>query len=154
MEKIRVLVTTIILIFILDFNISINAQEVKKELITIKEAQLPPAKGDLKTRGISRGPGIIVLSPEAKLTEVKSPLDFKVKFEPRGGVKVDTSSVKVTYLKFPYVDLTERVKSAISENGINLEKAAVPSGEHSIRITVKDADGRESNSVITLVIIK
>ena len=57
-------------------------------------------------------------------------------------------------MKFPYVDLTERVKSGISENGINLEKAAVPSGEHSIRITVKDADGRESNSVITLVIIK
>jgi hypothetical protein len=154
MEKIRVLVTAIIFIFILDFNISIYAQEVKKELITTKEAQLPPAKGDLKTRGISRGPGIIVLSPEDKLTEVKSPFDFKVKFEPRGGVKVDTSSVKVTYLKFPYVDLTERVKSAISENGINLEKAAVPSGEHSIRITVKDVDGRESNSVIALVVVK
>lgn len=154
MKKIRALVSAVIFIFILDFNISINAQEVKKEFITAKEAQLPPAKGDLKTRGISRGPGIIVVLPEAKEKEVKSPFDFKIKFEPRGGVKVDASSVKVTYLKFPYVDLTSRVQPAISENGINLEKAAVPSGEHSIRISVKDADGRESNSVITLVVIK
>ncbi len=26
------------------------------------------------------------------------------------------------------------------------ENAAVPAGEHSVRITVKDADGRESNA--------
>lgn len=33
-----------------------------KPLITDKEAQLPAAKGELKTRGISRGPGVKVMS--------------------------------------------------------------------------------------------
>jgi hypothetical protein len=157
MKKKQILILTAILTFILGFQSPINSKDVKtiiKELITKKEAQLPPAKGDLKTRGISRGPGIILLSPDVNMTDVKSPLDFKVKFEPRGGVKVDASSVQVTYLKFPYVDLTERVKPAISENGINLEKVVVPSGEHLVRITVKDADGRESNFVIKLLVSK
>ena len=67
-------------------------------LITTKESQLPNAQGELKTRGISRGPGIRVVSPE---TEVKSPFDLKVQFEPRGGNKIDPTSVKVTYLKSP-----------------------------------------------------
>jgi hypothetical protein len=157
MKKIKILSLVIISILLLSTQSSVNSKDVKtiiKELITQKEAQLPPAKGDLKTRGISRGPGITVLSPDVSRADVKSPFDFKVKFEPRGGVKVDASSVKVTYLKFPYVDLTERVRPAISENGINLEKAAIPAGEHSVRITVKDADGRESNATVTLVVTK
>lgn len=157
MKKVKILVLTIIFSLILSFQNYADSKDVKtiiKELITPKEAQLPAAKGDLKTRGISRGPGIIILSPDGTLADVKSPFDFKVKFEPRGGIKVDPSSVKVTYLKFPYVDLTERVKSSISETGINLEQAAVPAGEHSVRITVKDADGRESNAVVTLVVSK
>ena len=157
MRKIKILSLVIISTLLLSAQSSVNSKDVKtiiKELITQKEAQLPPAKGDLKTRGISRGPGITVLSPDVSLADVKSPFDFKVKFEPRGGVKVDASSVKVTYLKFPYVDLTERVRPAISENGISLEKAAIPAGEHSVRITVKDADGRESNATVTLVVTK
>ena len=127
---------------------------VAADLITLKEAQLPNAKGELKTRGISRGPGIVLLSPKDISAEVKSPFDFKVQFEPRGGVKIDPASVKVTYLKFPYIDLTERVKTTISANGIDFPKAAVPAGEHSVKITVKDVDGRESNNIINLVVIK
>lgn len=129
-----------------------------KELIFPKESQLPSAKGKLKTRGISRGPGIKVLSPDVSVSEVKAeiktPFDLKVAFEPRGGVKIDPNSVKVTYLKFPYVDLTDRLKPGISENGIDFPKANVPSGEHSVRINVKDVDGRESSLVVTLVAVK
>jgi len=147
MKKIKILIILLMSLMFINF---VNA----RELITAKEAQLPPAKTDLKTRGISRGPGIVVISPDSSLSEVKSPFDFLVKFEPRGGVKVDSSTVKITYLKFPYVDLTERVKTAISEQGINFPKAMVPTGEHSVRITVKDIDGRESNSVVNLVVNK
>lgn len=134
--------------------LSLSAPVFSKPLITSKEAQLPAAKGELKTRGISRGPGIKVVSPDVAAGEVKSPFDFKVQFESRGGNKIDPQSVKITYLKFPYVDLTDRVKLAISESGIDFPKAEVPAGEHAIRITVKDTDGRESNSVVTLTVNK
>lgn len=122
-------------------------------LITVKEAALPPAAGTLATRGISRGPAIKLASPEAD-TPVVAPFDFKVNFEPRGDAKIDPSSVKVVYMKSPFVDLTPRLKSVISANGIDFAKADVPAGTHTIRITVKDSEGRETNSVVNLVVNK
>lgn len=122
-------------------------------LISAKEASLPPASGALATRGISRGPAIKLASPEAD-TPVVAPFDFRVTFEPRGDAKIDLSSVKVVYMKSPFVDLTPRLKNAISANGIDFAKADVPPGTHTIRVTVKDTDGRETNSVLNLVVTK
>ena len=126
---------------------------VAASLISAKEAALPPASGALATRGISRGPAIKLASPEAD-TPVAAPFDFKVNFEPRGDAKIDPSSVKVVYMKSPFVDLTPRLKSAISANGIDFAKADVPPGTHTIRVTVKDTEGRETNSVLNLVVNK
>ena len=122
-------------------------------LISAKEAALPAASGALATRGISRGPSVKLISPEAD-TPVSSPIDFKVHFEARGEGKIDPASVKVMYMKSPFVDLTPRLKNSISTNGIDFAKAEVPPGSHTIRVTVKDADGRETNSVFTLVVSK
>jgi hypothetical protein len=77
-----------------------------------------------------------------------APFDFKINFEARGDTKIDPSSVKVVYMKSPFVDLTPRLKSAISANGIDFAKADVPPGTHAIRVTVKDTEGRETNSVL------
>jgi hypothetical protein len=123
-------------------------------LITPKEAQMPAASGELKTRGIARGPSIKVISPDVTAPEIKGPFDLKVVFESRGGNKIDASAVKVTYLKATAVDLTPRLKGAITEGGINFAKAEVPPGEHAVKITVKDVDGRESNTVMNFVVGK
>jgi hypothetical protein len=123
------------------------------QLISAKEAALPSASGTLATRGISRGPSVKLVSPEAD-TPVSSPIDFKVHFEARGEGKIDPNSVKVVYMKSPFVDLTPRLKGAISAQGIDFAKADVPPGSHAIRVTVKDADGRETNSVFTLNVTK
>lgn len=131
----------------------ISQMAISAPLISPKEAALPPAAGTLATRGISRGPAIKLASPEAD-TPVTAPFDFKVNFEPRGDAKIDPSSVKVVYMKSPFVDLTPRLKSAISANGIDFAKADVPPGTHTIRVTVKDSEGRETNSVLNLVVNK
>ena len=122
-------------------------------LISAKEAALPAASGTLSTRGISRGPSVKLASPEAE-TPVTSPIDFKIKFEARGDGRIDPNSVKVVYMKSPFVDLTPRLKNAITASGIDLANAEVPPGTHTIRVTVKDADGRETNSVFTLIVSK
>jgi len=122
-------------------------------LITSKEAALPAASGTLATRGISRGPAVKLNSPEAD-TPISSPFDFKVLFEARGEGRIDPKSVKVVYMKSPFVDLTPRLKSVITPTGINFSKAEVPPGTHTIRITVKDMDGRETNQVVTIVVNK
>ena len=130
---------------------SVNSQAAP--LITPTEAALPAASGAMATRGITRGPAVKLVSPQTDHA-VKGPFDWKVQFEARGGEKIDPSSVKVTYVKSPFVDLTPRIQSAISAEGINFEKAEVPPGEHVLRITVKDSAGRETNSTMTLKVEK
>ena len=56
------------------------------------------------------------------------------------------------YMKSPFVDLTPRLKNAISASGIDFSKADVPPGNHMIRVTVKDSEGRETNSVLNVVV--
>ena len=121
-------------------------------LITAKEAALPPAT-KVVTRGISRGPSIKFVTPTAGST-VSSPFDLRIIFEPRGDSKVDVNSVKVTYLKFPYVDLTPRLKTAITASGINFQNAEVPGGEHAVKISVQDTEGRETNTEFNLIVAK
>ena len=116
------------------------------QLITDKEAKLPAAP-QAPSRAITRGPGVKLLSPESV---AKAAFSLKVAFEPRGGSKIDPGSVEVTYLKNPPVDLTSRVKSAIRPDGIDLASASAPAGDHPIRITVTDDEGRQGSLVINL----
>ena len=123
-------------------------------LITTEEAALPAAPGEALTRGISRGPGVKLLSPNADLGPVKAPFELKVAFEPRGGNTIDPASVKVMYLRSPFVDLTPRLQQSITETGILFPSADVPAGEHDLKITVLDKDGRETNAVVHLVVVR
>lgn len=122
-------------------------------LIKDAEAKLPAAAGGLATRGITRGPGIKQVSPDPS-QDIKSPLNLKVAFEPRGGAKIDLSSVKVTYLKSPSVELLDRVKPGLTETGIDLAGAEVPPGDHQIRVSVTDSEGRQSSTIVELKVVK
>lgn len=119
------------------------------QLISDDEAKLPNAPPAPATRAITRGPGVKMVSPE---TVSKGHFAFKVAFEPRGGAKIDPGSVQITYLKSPQVDLTGRVKTAIRPDGIDLAAAAAPVGEHPIRISVRDDEGRQGVGTFTLVV--
>ena len=125
---------------------SVAAQTV--QLITDTEAKLPPAP-QAASRAITRGPGVKLLSPESL---AKGAFAVKVAFEPRGGSKIDPGSVQVTYLKSPSVDITSRVKSAIRPDGIDLASATAPAGDHPIRISVRDDEGRQGSLIINLTV--
>jgi hypothetical protein len=108
----------------------------------------------MTTRGITRGPGIKVVSPDLSAGPLKSPFKLKLAFEPRGGAKIDAASLKVSYLKATPIDLLARVKSGVSESGIDLANAEIPPGEHAIQVTLQDSEGRKTNTVINLTIAK
>jgi hypothetical protein len=116
------------------------------QLITDDEARLPAAS-QAPSRSITRGPGVKLVSAESV---AKGAFPLKVAFEPRGGSKIDPGSVQVTYLKNPPVDLTSRLKAAIRPDGIELAAASAPVGEHPIRITVRDDEGRQGVLLINL----
>lgn len=123
-------------------------------LIKNEEAKQPAAAGGvLATRGISRGPGIKVVAPDLA-AGVSSPFNLKIAFEPRGGAKIDPAATRITYLKATPVDLLPRVKSGLSEQGLVLEGAETPPGEHAIQISVQDSEGRVTHTVIQLNVVK
>jgi hypothetical protein len=120
-------------------------------LITEQEAKLPPAAAtDLTFRaGITRGPKVLLVSP-AGAASVSAPLHLQFKFESYGGAKIDPASVKVTYLKTPIVDLTDRLKADTQAGGIDVAAADIPVGIHNIRVDVRDSDGRAGSANFTL----
>ena len=130
--------------------IATGVQAQTLQLISNEEAKLPNAPGQIASRGVTRGPGVKIMSPDPSTKEHKGPIDLKIAFEPRGGSKIDPSSVRLTYMKTPEVDLTERIKSGIKPEGIDVSKAVVPPGSHQIRVSVKDDEGRQTNSTLTL----
>lgn len=123
------------------------------KLISEDEAKLPPA-ASLNTRGITRGPGIKMVSPDPAAGAVKGPFNLKLTFEPRGGAKIDPASIKITYLKATPVDLLDRVKPGLSESGIDLAGAEAPPGSHQIQVSLQDTDGRKSSAVFNLTVTK
>ena len=125
---------------------SVFAQAV--QLITADEAKLPAAGAKPPSRAITRGPGVKLASPES----VSGQFPFKVTFEPRGESKIDTASVKVEYLKGSGVDLTERLKAGIKPGGIDVPAAAAPAGEHPIRVSVRDSEGRQGSAEFKLTV--
>lgn len=129
--------------------LSLSASGHAFKLIKDEEAALPAA-ASMTTRGITRGPGIRLVSPDPAAGVVKAPFNLKVAFEPRGGAKIDPASVKVTYLKATPIDLLDRVRPGLSEAGIDVAGAEVPPGNHQIQVSVQDSEGRKTNSVFNL----
>jgi hypothetical protein len=121
-------------------------------LITAEEAQLPPAKGAvaMASRGITRGPRIELADIDKG--ELHSPVRLLVKFQAFGGANIDLGGLQVTYLKSPIVDLTSRVKPFAQPTGIDIPDAELPPGDHSLRIDVRDSDGRTSTANFVLTV--
>jgi hypothetical protein len=121
-------------------------------LISEEEARRPAgAAAELELRGITRGPTIKVVSPAAATT---SPTALKIVFEPHGASTINVATVKVTYLRSPAVDLTQRLQPFISAGGIALDDATIPAGRHAVRIDVMDAQGRQSSSIVKFTVGK
>lgn len=119
------------------------------QLITEEEARLPPPKGAVAAdrRGILRGPKVEFVSPG---DSVSSPMRLQLKFESFGGAKIDPDSVRMTFLRTPNVDLTSRVKPFVHANGINMQDAELPPGDYTVRVDIKDSDGRPGTAIFTL----
>jgi hypothetical protein len=75
---------------------------------------------------------------------------FKLMLEPRGGASLNTSTLRVEYLKQPSIDLTPRVQSGLVGNTLEMTNLTVPLGEHPLRVSIRDSEGREGSTLIHL----
>jgi hypothetical protein len=120
-------------------------------LITAEEAKLPPPKGAIPVdrRGILRGPKVEIVLPDGA---AHSPLRLHLKFESFGGATINPESVRVIYLRTPNVDLTPRLKPFIRADGIDMPEAELPPGEYTVRVDIKDSDGRPGTASFVLTV--
>jgi len=122
-------------------------------LITPEEAALPaPAEDMAITRGLTRGPGIEIASPVSNASGLSPVFPFKVTFVARNQVPIDPASVRVTYVKAKPIDLTDRVKTALTPTGIDMGRAEAPPGTHVIRLEVKDVQGRSAQASVRFTV--
>ena len=119
-------------------------------LISDDEGRLPPPQQVASSRGITRAPRI-ELSPLDD-GQLHSPIHFKLTFRAFGGSTIDPNSLTMTYLRSSGVDLTSRVRPYANAQGIDILDAEAPPGEHMIKVTISDLEGRQGVASFTLTV--
>lgn len=104
------------------------------------------------SRGFNDGPKVKVVSPKVD-EKYKPPLKVIVTFIPRDNHPVDLSSLKVECLKFISIDLTPRVLPYATKEGINIENAKLPSGNHTLRLTIRDVAGGTTQEIFKIRVL-
>jgi len=130
-------------------------------LITPEEAAMPPSPDEtIHSRGgmpfdIGRevpdtGPMIELLKPNDG-TSTPVPVEVSIRFEPRAA-PVDLSTLNVMVVKLISIDITERLRPYTSPQGIQIPDARLPSGTHTVRISLADTAGGVSRKQVTVSI--
>jgi len=124
-------------------------------LLTKEEGAMQEApKGVYEvSRSLNNGPKIMIVVPETN-HEYKSPLTIEVRFIPREGSEVDLSKFKVECLKFFNIDITDRVKRYTTKQGLKVDRAELPVGNHKLRLTIGDTGGGITQEVFVVKVIE
>lgn len=124
-------------------------------LLTKEEGAMKEApKGVYEvSRPLNNGPKIMIVIPETN-HEYKSPLAIEIRFIPREGSEVDLSQFKVECLKFFNIDITDRVKKYTTRQGVKVDRAELPPGNHKLRLTIGDTGGGITQEIFVVKVIE
>jgi len=86
------------------------------------------------------GPDVKVISPDIS-KEYQPPVKIDVRFIPKGNSRVDLSKFSVECLKIIDIDITDRIMPYVTEQGVKVDNAKLPSGEHKLKVTIGDNQG-------------
>ncbi len=130
------------------------------DLITAEEAQqeaqaAAAAPREVRTRGLPVAkpgqPAIEVVTPTVAGNAVNAPVRIEAAFKPAPGTRIVPSTFRVLYglLK---IDLTDRLKknATITEQGVVVDQARVPAGQHRLILQVADDQGNTAEQEVRL----
>jgi hypothetical protein len=127
-------------------------------LITPEEAAMAPAPegpggGDISVGAEAEnlGPQIDVVKP-TNGGSAPPPVEVDVRFVPKTS-PVDVASLKVSVVKFINIDITDRVRAHATAEGIHVAGAQIPSGKHTVRISIADKEGLRSVKDVTFEVL-
>lgn len=97
-------------------------------------------------------PAIRVVSPTVpSTTTLAAPLRIELAFKPAPGTRIVPSTFRVLYglLK---IDLTDRLKkhATVTENGVVVDQAHVPEGQHRLILQVADDQGNTAEQELRI----
>lgn len=143
-------------LFLSFVNLALSEEKQVVELITAEEAAAPdidPSEFYIEAgRDEDNGPAIEVISPQ-RGASVKPPVPINVRFVKKEGKEIDISTFKVEYLKFIALDITSRVKDYVTKDGIKVPEVKLPSGTHTIRLSIGDNTGAVTKQVLTFEVL-
>jgi hypothetical protein len=98
-------------------------------------------------------PRILVDAPKLN-TSVSSPTTLKLRFEPESGTSIRPETFKVRYGSLR-IDITTRItgSTTVTEQGLAVDKAALPRGRHTLIIAIEDGVGRLSERQLQFEIL-
>ncbi|OGW57017.1 MAG: hypothetical protein A2Y48_03185 [Nitrospirae bacterium RIFCSPLOW2_12_42_9] len=133
-----------------------GGEEGPLELITAQEAATPdmdPSQLHVEVgREDGNGPIIELIAPEMG-SPLKPPVPISIKFVKRAEKEIDTATFKLEYLKFITIDLTSKVKQYVTKEGIKVPEAKLPSGTHTIRLSIGDITGALTKRILTIEVL-
>lgn len=97
------------------------------------------------------GPKIHITKPNTG-TPVKSPVEVQIRFE-AGKAPIDLSTLNVTLVKWLDIDITEHIKGYATPEGVHIQQANLPVGEHTVRITLADQEGCVTVTEVQVVVV-
>ncbi len=125
------------------------------ELVTRAEIEALP-DDVFSSRGASPG------DPDGPIIELESPpesgvhaapIAIRVRFRPGPlGHAVDPGSLRVEYKKAWGFDITDRVREFLSASGIDIERAMLPSGRHTVEVEIADVAARVSRRLFSVTV--
>ncbi len=101
------------------------------------------------TGGMAQGPSIEVVAPVAGQALI-TPCEVFIKFTPHTK-PVDLSTLEVTLVMLFSFDITDLVLPYVTAEGIRASGLGIPSGKHTVRISIADVDGHATVQELQLV---
>lgn len=107
-----------------------------------------PPRLSAKAVPVKDAPAIQVTAPVLP-GPVKSPTPITVKFLPTAPSNIKPESFRVLYGSFE-IDITKRLLNVakVTEQGVQVSEAALPSGKHKLLLEVEDTAGRKANRLV------
>lgn len=128
----------------------VTPDEVAKELVYAKKM---PANKSF-TKAISPGaPEILMVTPSNLSQPLNTPFPIQLSFQAKDGAVVLPETFKALYGTFK-LDITSRIikKSKVTAEGIVVERADIPTGNHRLVLRVTDDQGRRGETELKFTV--
>jgi hypothetical protein len=123
-------------------------------IVTEEESKQPDAPARKKGFGseeLKDGP-IITFNKPTFGSEVQKPVAIDISFSPRNA-PIDLSSLKVTYVKFISIDITDRIKEYFSPTGVKIANASLPVGSHKLQFSLRDVGDHLTEEILKITVV-